>query len=242
VTTVVVSQPMLFPWVGLFEQIRLADVFVHYDDVAFSKGSFFNRVQLKTAQGSKWLTVPLGRFDLGTAINTVRPDDSKGWRESHLDSLKQAYSGAPHFRSMWGIVKDVYAQPADNLADFTIAGMMAICRYLGLDRNRQFAKSSELGIPGESTQRVLEVVQRFGGNVYVTGHGARNYFDHELFERHGISVEYMDYQKIPYPQLHGAFTPYVTILDLIANCGAESMAYLQSGTVRWREFVEKQVI
>jgi hypothetical protein len=85
-------------------------------------------------------------------------------------------------------------------------------------------------------------VQRFGGNVYVTGHGARNYFDHELFERHGISVEYMDYQKIPYPQLHGAFTPYVTILDLIANCGAESMAYLQSGTVRWREFVEKQVI
>ena len=74
-TTVVVSQPMLFPWVGLFEQIRLADVFVYYDDVAFSKGSFFNRVQIKTSRGSKWLTVPLEHFELGTAINAVRPDD-----------------------------------------------------------------------------------------------------------------------------------------------------------------------
>ena len=49
-TTVVISQPMLFPWVGMFEQVALADVFVHYDDVQFSKGSFTNRVQLKTAR------------------------------------------------------------------------------------------------------------------------------------------------------------------------------------------------
>ena len=48
-TVVVISQPMLFPWVGMFEQIRLADVYVHYTDVQFSKGSFVNRVQIKTA-------------------------------------------------------------------------------------------------------------------------------------------------------------------------------------------------
>ncbi|MBC8123824.1 MAG: WbqC family protein, partial [Gemmatimonadaceae bacterium] len=57
--TVVISQPMLFPWIGMFEQICLADVYVHYDDVQFSKGSFSNRVQVKSASGSKWITVPL---------------------------------------------------------------------------------------------------------------------------------------------------------------------------------------
>ncbi len=56
---VVISQPMLFPWAGMFEQIRLADVYVHYPDVQFSKGSFTNRVQVKTAGGSRWLTLPL---------------------------------------------------------------------------------------------------------------------------------------------------------------------------------------
>ena len=122
--------------------------------------------------------------------------------------LKQAYAKAPFFRSMWDLVNEVYARPAANLAEFTMDGMMAICRYFGLDQNKQFAKSSDLGIPGESTQRVLDVVQRFHGNVYVTGHGARQYFDHELFESHGVAIEYMDYQKTPYPQLYGEFTPY----------------------------------
>ena len=38
--TVVISQPMYFPWVGMLEQMRLADVFVHLDDAQFSKGGF----------------------------------------------------------------------------------------------------------------------------------------------------------------------------------------------------------
>ena len=32
-TNVVISQSMLFPWVGTLEQMLLADVFIHYDDV-----------------------------------------------------------------------------------------------------------------------------------------------------------------------------------------------------------------
>ena len=50
--TLVVSQPMFLPWVGLFEQVRLADVFIHYDDVQLPQGgNFMSRVQLKTASG-----------------------------------------------------------------------------------------------------------------------------------------------------------------------------------------------
>ena len=57
---VVISQSMYFPWVGMLEQIRLADVFIHYDDVQFSKGSFSNRVQVKQPDGtSAWMTIPL---------------------------------------------------------------------------------------------------------------------------------------------------------------------------------------
>ena len=58
--TVVVSQSMYFPWCGLLDQIRQADVFVYYDDVQLVRG-FCNRVQVKTLQGYKWITVPLLR-------------------------------------------------------------------------------------------------------------------------------------------------------------------------------------
>ncbi len=66
---VLITQSFLFPWVGLLEQVRLCDICVHYDDVQFSKGSFTNRVQLKLADGSRWMTVPLANFHLGQLIN-----------------------------------------------------------------------------------------------------------------------------------------------------------------------------
>ena len=80
---VVISQSMLFPWVGLLEQVRLADAFVHYDDVQFSKGSFVNRVQLKTPQGVRWMTVPLHDLHLGQRIDEVRIAPAGEWRARH---------------------------------------------------------------------------------------------------------------------------------------------------------------
>ena len=66
--TVAISQPMYFPWAGMLEQMRLADVWVHLDDAQFSKGGFFNRVQIKTDQGTPWLTVPLAESKLGQQL------------------------------------------------------------------------------------------------------------------------------------------------------------------------------
>lgn len=43
---------MFFPWVGFLEQLKLVDVYVFYDDVQFSKGSFTNRVQVKATDAS----------------------------------------------------------------------------------------------------------------------------------------------------------------------------------------------
>ena len=68
---VVISQPMYFPWAGILEQVRLSNVFVHYEDVQFTRGSFSNRVQVKTEKGMHWLTVPLKNFILGQQINKL---------------------------------------------------------------------------------------------------------------------------------------------------------------------------
>ncbi len=237
-TSVVISQPMLFPWVGLFEQIRLCDVFVHYDDVPFSKGSFFNRVQIKTPNGICWLTTPLQDVRLGQNIRDARLDPAPNWRRKHQELLKQSYAKAPFRDDMLNVVRSVYDQAHDNLASLSADSIETVCRYFGLDQGRAFSWSSRLGISGKSTERVLAVVEHFGGNVYVTGHGARNYFDHELAESKGIAVEYLDYRRTPYPQLHGEFTPFVSILDLIANVGPDGVRFIHSATLPWRTFLQ----
>ena len=240
-TRVVISQPMLFPWVGMFEQIRAADIYVHYDDVQFSKGSFTNRVQLKTARGPRWLTVPV-RVSLGQTIADVRIDDGEpggrsDWRRRHLAMLEEALAGAPFAADALALARRVYDRNDERLGELVIAGMEAVLAYFELTPRLRILRSSALGVPGKSWPRVLDVVRRLDGDVYVTGHGARHYLDHGAFEAAGVRVEYLDYEKRPYAQLHGPFTPYVSVLDLIANVGRSGRDVIVSGTKPWREFL-----
>ncbi len=233
---VVVSQSMYFPWVGLLEQVRLADVFVHYDDVQLSRG-FYNRVQVKTAQGVKWLTVPLRDFHRGQRIDEAQVDNREDWRQKHRNILKQAYLNAEYRDEMLDLVDRVFALPLITLADVSRNTILAIAEYFDISNSCHFVDSHALEIEGRSSKRLLDIVLALAGNVYITGHGAKNYLEHEIFEQAGISVQYMQYRSIPYPQQHGDFTPYVTSLDLIANCGRKGVSVLKSESVDWKQFI-----
>ena len=231
----VVSQPMFLPWIGLFEQIRLADVFVHYDDVQLPQGrSFISRVQIKSANGVSWLTVPIDRVRSGKLINEVMMFEEQGWRDKHLKTIRHAYAQAPLFQSMFALAEKLYGDPSDRLGDFNIAATEQIAERLGLAPT--FLRSSSFAATGASTERLVNLCEATNCDVYVTGHGALNYLDHEQFERKGITVRYMDYRKVPYPQLHGSFTPFVSILDALANCGDDTRDLLCSEAVYWRDF------
>ena len=227
---------MYFPWVGMHEQLRLADDFVDYSDVAFSKGSFTNRVQVKTHSGMQWLTLPLHGLRQGQLIQEVRLDERQNWRRKHRSTLEQAYARAPFVKDLLSLVDEVFETTNDSLAETSLASMKAVHRYFGFERPLRWHLSPDLGIEGASTARVLEIVKRLGGTRYITGHGASAYLDHSAFDDAGIAVEYLAYQKVPYPQLHGDFTPYVTALDLVANCGRDGSRYFCSDTQNWREY------
>ena len=236
---IVVSQPMFFPWYGFLEQIRLCDTFVFYDDVQFSKGSFSNRVQIKTANGIRWLTVPTQNLHLGQLINEVEINNRKDWKRSLKDLLQQAYVNSPFKKDMLSVVDHVFCREVDTLSALSIASIKALLDYFDLAENITFYTSSELGISGSSTQRVLDLCVNFAGKSYLTGHGARHYLEHESFESHDIEVNYMDYGLREYPQQNGEFTPYVSALDLIANCGKAGVSNISGDITPWREFTYK---
>lgn len=234
---IVISQPMFFPWVGMFEQIRMADIYVDYNDVQFSKGSFTNRVQIKTAYGVKWLSVPLAKFNLGDPINEVKVDTKHDWKHQHLRQLSQAYESAQYRKDMLALVEQVYEQPHVTIGQLSQSSIIACCNYYGLHNDRQFVDIRDLRVLGKSSERVRDIVAGLAGSCYITGLGAKDYLNHGLFESSNIRVEYMNYRKMPYPQLHGAFTPYVSLLDLIANTGPHGLEYICSKTIYWRDFI-----
>jgi hypothetical protein len=235
---IVISQPMYFPWPGIFEQIKLADAFVYYDDVQFPQGqSFINRVQLKTPTGPIWMSIPVkGKHKDLQNINQVEVDDSRNWREDHKKKFYFNYATAPYYKDAASLLSGVLDKKNNNLSDIAVHSIQLCSEYLGL--HPKFFYSSKLNILGKSTERLVNIVRHFEGKTYITGHGAKNYLDYNLFEEQGITVEYIDYQKKNYPQLWGKFTPYVSVLDLIANMGKEAVHCLVSNSVYWKDFIK----
>jgi hypothetical protein len=235
---IVISQPFFLPWIGLFEQFRLADIYVHCDDCQLPEGrSFIRKIQLKTPQGQMWLTVPLIKKRSRCQINEVRIDESKEWKYQHLEALRHSYSRAPYFKIMFDLAKTIYDFPGNNLGDFNQNATEIIAEWLGL--RRRVLCSSGLGVSTHSSRRVLDICLQLGAKRYISGHGALNYLDHSLFEEKNIEVCYMRYNKTPYPQLYGEFTPFVTVLDAIANCGKEASSLLTSDAIYWKDFINE---
>jgi hypothetical protein len=235
----VASQPFYFPWVGFLEQIRLADVFIAVSDFQFVRSGFIHRVQIKIPGQTHWLTIPVRDRRERKPIEEVLIDDRTPWRLNHLRTLELNYARAPYRDEMLQLAAEVIQLPTDSLSTLIQASMMAIVGYFDLDEACKFLDNRVVGAGGAKSHRVLNLVQAVGGNRYVTGHGAANYLDHELLERHGIAVEYMKYEMRPYSQLHGSFTPYVSALDLIANMGKAGKQFICSTTRPWREFLNE---
>jgi hypothetical protein len=234
-TTVVISQPMYFPWPGFFAQMRLADIYVWLDDAQFSKGSFTNRVQVRLGARRTWMTIPL-RGKTNCTIESLAASD-ESWRGAHRDLMRQSLKGQPYAREALSVFDK--ALGAQSIADVLIASAEGCARVLDA-LPAKTVRSSALQTEGASWERVLRMVKDLGGDHYITGHGAANYLDHAAFERQGIAVEYMDYKMHPWPQDGGDFTPYVTSLDLIAAVGGAASAHLQPATLEWREFLARR--
>ena len=82
-------------------------------------------------------------------------------------------------------------------------------------------RASALGIRGHKDERIFQMCEKLGADVYLSGRGAAAYHQPEEYERRGIDLIYTDYEPVRYPQLHGEFVENLSVLDYIFNCGYE---------------------
>jgi len=228
----VILQPSYIPWRGYFDQIRRADLFIFYDDVQYDKHGWRNRNQIKTSQGKQWLTIPVhsrGAQVEKIAINDIRIVCEKPWNMDHLKTLHFAYNRAPYFTKYLPLLERFYNRQDEFLADFTVDFTIALAHELGIDHTR-FMRSSELvGIDGQKTDRLVQILKRVGATHYISGPSARDYIEAEKFAAENIALEYMAYDYPEYPQLYPPYDPFVSILDLMFMVGPDACQYFERG-------------
>lgn len=224
-------QPSYVPWAGLFNLISQVDVFVFLDDAQFEKSSWHNRNRVLLGEAVHWLTVPVRHTSMFQRIDETEVDDRQPWRKKHLTLLRQVYGKHPHATDMLAAVSLIQDTSLVRLADLNIALITQFARHLGLTPT--FLRSSELGISGKRTDRLIELCHALGCDEYLSPRGSADYLGEDRFmERTDTTLLFQHFIPSPYSQPHsGGFVGYLSILDVVANLGWPECARYVRGAV-----------
>lgn len=223
---VAIHQPEHMPWLGFFEKLVRADVFVLLDDVQFSKGDFQNRNRVKGQGGAQWLTVPVAQR-LGQKIDEVETAGDS-WRAKHWKTLRSCYARAAHFEEFAGEFEEFYARPWAKLSELNVAAIRMLARAFGVEK--EFVFSSTLGAVGQKSELVLNICKAVGATRYYSGRAGGAYLDAEAFRREGIQIVVQEFEHPTYEQLfmkEQGFVPNLSAVDLLFNRGAEGLELLE---------------
>ena len=221
---ITIHQPQYLPWLGYLDKIDKADVFVILDNVQFKKNEWQNRNRIKTAQGCQWITVPV-LYRLPEKINEVRINNKTNWSRKHLQALITNYSKSTYFDNYKSFFEDIFSHSWDRLVDINIE----IIKFLisALELKTKLVMASDLKPRKEPTERLIDICKILNGNKYLAGNDGNKYMNLELFDKEGIEVIFQDFKHPVYNQLFGDFEPYLSAIDLLFNCGDNSLEILR---------------
>jgi len=192
---VAIHQPNFFPWLGYFYKIAQSDIFVFLDDVQFPRGNrgcVVNRSLVFAIEKECWLTMPIKKHSSGDRILDIKLG------ENALDSVSKKihlyYGHFPYFPEVMEKLKDSFAIETDNISTFNINIIKNICKNLNICT--RFIKSSELNVLGYKQEKIINLVKKLNGTVYISGEGAKKYQDEIDFTKNHVSLIYQNPDKV----------------------------------------------
>lgn len=222
-----IHQPQYLPWLGFFDKMDQAGIFVLLDNVQYKRREWQNRNRIKTPRGVQWLTVPVSGEYLAL-ISAVTVEQGENWRHKHLESLRHAYHRAAHWPGAAAPLEVFYAGEWPLLGQVNGASISWLREQLGITTPLRWASQLE-GLSEDPTGRLVDICRAVGADTYLSGVDGAKYMDLGQFAAAGIEVIFQHYEHPVYPQLHGEFASHLSALDLVLNCGPQSLEILRSG-------------
>jgi hypothetical protein len=231
-----IMQPAYLPWLGYFHRIATSDLHIVLDHVPIDKNSktkFANRNKIRTNESWCWLTVPIMASGASAIqpINKIAICDDGRWRKKHGASIRCHYAKASNYGMHSEFFERIYGRPWRSLSELTRETTRYLFDALGIQTPVLF--SSDMGVTGKKDELILNLCRATGASTYLSGPFGRDYLDERTFLEDGREIVYHEYRHPSYTQVYRGFEPYMSVIDLLLNCGGESSKILMGGqTIR----------
>lgn len=221
--TVSIHQPSYFPWLGLLSKIGESDLFVLLDDVQLADRAYQHRNLFLTSGGKEqMLTIPIEKKGYREKsireLRIAQPD----WRRKHYQFLKLNYGKSPFADQIFPLIEPFYQREGDYLIDPLRESMALAMEALEIPAEVRLQSELDYDQSRAKGELMLALVQAAGGDLYLSGSGAKEYMDDGLFAAAGVGLRYQQFTHPRYRQFSSeTFVPGMACLDLLFNEGLE---------------------
>lgn len=238
-------QPEYLPYLGYIYKIAKADKFILVDHIQYLQKSFQNSNRVRTAPGPEgftWLTVPVVTHDRRyQKINEVEIDNSTAWGKKHWKTIYLNYKKTPFFSEHEDFFENLYLKKWTILADLTETIIYYLVKQFCI--KTPIVKSSDYNFKEKKNDLLIEMCRQFKADTYLSGSGVRNYadegktekaiikksyVDEEKFKANGLNHIFSDFHHPVYAQKYQPFIPNLSVIDLLFNCGKESIKIINN--------------
>lgn len=211
-------QPYLFPYVGYFQLLHCADIFVLLDDVAFIQKGWVNRNRILVGQQAHLFTIPLAGSSQNRLIKDISLLPDLRTRRKLLATIEQAYRGASEFEQVFPLLTELLHAPESDLTTLVLDSLARIQAHLGqplptIVRSSAINKDPQL----TGQERILALCQALGATEYVNMLGGAALYSAADFAGRGIALRLLQPTLTPYAQGSAAFVPGLSIIDVLMH-------------------------
>ena len=212
-----IHQPNFFPWIGFFDKINRSDHFVFLTTSRRSKGDkYLVRTNILNNINRQYLSIPLGANEI--PINQLVMPKNNQWKIKALNIINAAYHGVHFFDEVFSDVELLLKNDNKYFSDYSINIINYLISKLNIETVIHIDTDFDKDF-GASNQRNIAICKEIGAEVYLSGNGATIYNDKNLFKKSSIDLVYQDYLQPSYKQQSIIFTPGLSIIDMLFNCG-----------------------
>lgn len=214
--TIAMMQPYLFPYLGYFQLIAAADVFVLGDDLQYIRSGWVNRNRILNNGEAKLMTFPLKKDSFELPIMKRQLCDNFSDEADRLVNLiSQSYRKAPYFDQVMPFLERLIRFPQTNLGVYTEHTIRELCAYLHILTPILRGSDLELVSCLDKQDRVINVSRVFTATTFLNPIGGVELYDRNHFARQGLLVRFFKMDPIVYPQLTQSFVPSLSIIDVL---------------------------
>jgi len=212
-----IHQPNFFPWLGFFDKLYKSDNFVFLTSSVRSKNDkFLTRCSILRNSKSIYISIPLGIKQI--PINELLMPENNHWKLKALNLIRESYRKQGFYDEVFPFIEELLLDDYEYFHEYSMNIIKSIKNklriyteiYTDTDFNKDF---------GKSNIRNIEICKIIGGDVYLSGDGAKSYNDIELYKKNSVQLIYQNYSIPEYSQSSNKFVPGLSIIDVLFNCG-----------------------